>query len=251
MRRRTHHLLVRAHGNRLRRACLALVISLASAPGLPAGGLSPQDMASMMQGMMAMMKLWSAFNSGGDLDFKGAFSPGSAFGGSSWTDPWSSAPWTAMPGASMPWGSMPGTSMPGASMPWGSMPGAPMPWGSMPGTSMPWTGVPGMPGAAGMGAGPWAYAPGGGPPGSRGATTPVEGRWQGTSGDLLEFRGDRFRLGAPDKGQVTGTFLIHGSRLVAYVPEADATRQYQFERKGDYLALQDESGEVLLFRLAR
>ena len=98
---------------------------------------------------------------------------------------------------------------------------------------------------------PPAYAPRAGSAAPHGPSSPLEGRWQGTSGELLEFRGDRFRLGASEKGQVSGTFLIHGSRLVAYVREADVTRMYQFERKGDYLALQDESGEVLLFRLAR
>ena len=98
---------------------------------------------------------------------------------------------------------------------------------------------------------PPAYAPRAGSAAPHGPSSPLEGRWQGTSGEWLEFRGDRFRLGASEKGQVSGTFLIHGSRLVAYVREADVTRMYQFERKGDYLALQDESGEVLLFRLAR
>ena len=227
-----------------------LIASLAAGPAVHAGGLSPQDMASMMQGMMGMMKLWNAFTSGSDFDFQGAFSPGSAFGGSSGSDPWGSAPWSSIPWTAMPGASMPGMSAPWASMPGASMPGMSAPWASMPGASMPW-GAPGMPGGAGVPGMPPAYAPWARSPASRGATTPVEGRWQGTSGELLEFRGDRFRLGASEKGQVSGTFLIHGGRLVAYVPEADVTRMYQFERKGDYLALQDESGEVLLFRLAR
>ena len=236
---------------RARGAFVLLIASLAAGPAVQAGGLSPQDMASMMQGMMGMMKLWNAFTSGGDFDFQGAFSPGSAFSGSSWSDPWGSAPWsstpwTAMPGASMPgmsapWTSMPGASMPGMSAPWASMPGASVPGMSPPWASMPW-GAPGM---------PPAYAPRAGSAAPHGPSSPLEGRWQGTSGEWLEFRGDRFRLGASEKGQVSGTFLIHGSRLVAYVREADVTRMYQFERKGDYLALQDESGEVLLFRLAR
>jgi len=206
---------------RARGAFVLLIASLAAGPAVQAGGLSPQDMASMMQGMMGMMKLWNAFTSGSDFDFQGAFSPSSAFSGSSWSDPWGSAPWS-----SIPWTAMPGASMPGMSAPWASMP-----WGA-----------PGM---------PPAYAPRAGSAAPHGPSSPLEGRWQGTSGELLEFRGDRFRLGASEKGQVSGTFLIHGGRLVAYVPEADVTRMYQFERKGDYLALQDESGEVLLFRLAR
>jgi hypothetical protein len=213
------------------RRWLALAGLLAVGPPVPATSVGPQDMAAMMQGMLTMMKLWNAFSSASDMDFQGAFSPRSALGGSSWSDPWSAVPWMGMPWAD-------GTGVP--SLPWSGSGGVP---------GLPWSGVgpmPGMPGAGGRGV---PRMPGVAP--SRPVSSALEGRWQGASGEWLEFRGDRFQLGAPQKGQISGTFLVHGDRLVAYVPQADTTRLYRFERRGAYLALMDESGQVLLFRRAR
>lgn len=113
--------------------------------------------------------------------------------------------------------------------------------------------------------GPWAPDPWSGaaplpsPPGvppPSGATAgrvpgPLEGRWIGEAGDMLEFRGERFRLTAQGRGQLTGTFLVQQDRLALYVPREASSRVYRFERRRDYLALQDDGGQVLLFRVAR
>lgn len=80
---------------------------------------------------------------------------------------------------------------------------------------------------------------------------PLEGRWIGEAGDMLEFRGERFRLTAQGRGQLTGTFLVQQDRLALYVPREASSRVYRFERQRDYLALQDDGGQVLLFRAAR
>jgi hypothetical protein len=170
-------------------------------------------MAALMQGMLTMMRLWNAFSSMGNMDLGGAFSSGSGLGGSAWPDPWGSAPWMGAPPTGMPWGGAGGRS-PGG---WPSGPGA-----------------------------------GGAPGGSSGSqrTTSLEGRWQGTGGDALEFRGDRFRLTARGRGGLSGSFLVHGDRLVAYLPETNTTRIFRFELRGSYLALADESGQVLLFQRA-
>jgi hypothetical protein len=156
-------------------------------------------MAAMMQGMMAMMKLWNVFTGGSDFNLGGSFSPSSAFQGPPWSDPWTGA---------------------AAVSPWSN------PWAGALGGGMPWAGpMGGMPFGPGAGGRPAARPPG-----------PLEGRWVGEAGEAVEFRGERFRLGAQDRGQVTGTFLIHGDRLVLYVPEGDTTRLYRFERRGEYLA---------------
>lgn len=68
---------------------------------------------------------------------------------------------------------------------------------------------------------------------------------------MLEFRGERFRLTAQGRGQLTGTFLVQQDRLALYVPREASSRVYRFERQRDYLALQDDGGQVLLFRAAR
>ncbi len=254
-----------ARGLRLASAALGLVLVLAPAARPAATGLGPQDMAAMMQGMLAMMKLWNAFTGGSDFSLGGSFSPSSVFQGSQWSDPWTGAaamspwsnpwgsalaggmPWSSPMSGAMPWGGTPGGMPLGGGVPWqgfsalapmaGGVPGmAAMP-GGMPGLSSVPAGVPFGPGAGGRAAG---RAPG-----------PLEGRWVGESGDAVEFRGERFRLGGQGRGQVTGTFLVHGDRLVLYVPEGDTTRLYRFERRGEYLALQDDSGQVLLFRASR
>ena len=235
---------------------LGLILGPVFAPVARVGatGLGPTDMAAMMQGMMAMMKLWNAFTGGSDFSLGGSFSPSSVFQGSQWSDPWTGAamasPWAnplAGPmGGGMPWGGAPG-GMPWGGAPWqglsalgpmaGGVPGMTAMPGALPGLSPTPGGLPFAPGAGGRGAG---RAPG-----------PLEGRWVGESGDAVEFRGERFRLGAQGRGQVTGTFLVHSDRLVLYVPEADTTRLYRFERRGEYLALQDDSGQTLIFRAAR
>jgi hypothetical protein len=217
----------------LARALLLAWLGLAGpAPAQTAG---PQDMASMMQGMLAMMKLWNAFNSMSSTDFGGSFSPSTAVDPWLLSDPWSSA--AGLPGMS-PW-SAPGV---GGYSPW-SMAGRP-PW-SMPGPGgrpplgmMPPPGIPG--GIPGL------------PAGRAGSSaTPLEGAWQGTNGEVLQFRGDRFRLVAPGQGEVKGTCMVYGDRLVAYVPDADTARLYRYELRGSLLALADEEGQVLLFRRAR
>ncbi len=251
----------RCSGRRLVILGLAVFLTLAPMGRLAATGLGPQDMAAMMQGMMAMMKLWNAFTGGSDFSLGGSFSPSSMFQGSQWSDPWSGAaaaspwanPWAGAMGG-VPWSSPMG-------MPWAGAPGG-VPWGAA-----PWQGLSaggpmagGVPGMAPMpGAMPGVspvpgslpFGPGSGGRGGGRATGPLEGRWVGESGDAVEFRGERFRLGAQGRGQVTGTFLIHGDRLVLYVPEGDTTRLYRFERRGEYLALQDDSGQTLIFRAAR
>jgi hypothetical protein len=213
-------------------------------------------MAAMMQGMAAMMKLWNAFNGGSDFSLGGSFSPSSVFQGSPWADPWTGA--AAMTPWSSPWASALGA----GGMPWSSALGGGMPWGGVPWQGLsalgPMAGAaPGMaamPGAVpGLSSMPGAmpFAPGMGGQGAGRAGGPLEGRWVGESGDALEFRGDRFRLGSQGRSGVTGSFLVHGDRLVLYLPEGDTTRLYRFERRGEYLALQDDSGQVLLFRASR
>ena len=171
---------------------LSLTLVIAPAGSALATGLGPQEMAAMVQGIVTMMKLWSAFTGGTDLSLGGGFSPYSAPAGSWAPDPWS---------------------------------------GAAPPPSPP--GIP--PGGATAG-----RVPG-----------PLEGRWIGEAGDTLEFRGERFRLTAQGRGQLTGTFLAQQDRLALYVPREASTRVYRFERRRDHLALQDDGGQVLLFRAAR
>lgn len=215
---------------------LTLAFALALAGAAEGANLSPQDMMAMMQGMSSMMKLWNSLSSGSSTDLSGMFSPRAGLDGSSWVDPWGSAPW-----GSVPWSQLPNMPQGGGAGPWTGLPVTPGGGGPIPGTPRP--GAP-WPGAGG----PWPSGVPWGEP--QRAMTPLEGRWEGVNGERLVFGGDRFRLAAADGAAIVGSFLVHGDRLVAYVPEGDVTRMYRYERRGEYLALKDEAGQVLLFRRA-
>ncbi len=197
---------------------LVLLAGLGGPGLLSAADLGPQDMANMMQGMSSMMKLWNAFSSSGGSGSGTQYWPS----GSADSYLWSGLGANAWPGR---WGA-PGPGLPPAVPPvprFGGYPGF--------GGGAPWAGVPG----------PWAgrryaYASG------------LDGLWQGSSGEVLAIRGKRFRLTAGKGQQLDGTFMLTDSRLIAYIPALDETRQYRFERRGDMFALQDEQGQILVFK---
>jgi hypothetical protein len=152
--------------------------------------------------------------------------------------------------------------------------------GGWPGMS-PWSGYGGGLPANGMGMSPWSYSQGGSPwssawgnpfmggmspalaPGAAHAPYPgvgyggypedysdtalLEGRWYGISGDVLEFRGNRFRLMAGQLG-ITGVVRVDNNILSLYSSDTDTLTQYTFVRNQTELLLQDVTGEVLAYR---
>jgi len=157
--------------------------------------------------------------------------------------------------------------------PWSSgMGGYPgmSPWtgmGGYPGMN-PWTGMGGYPGY-GQGMSPWAnpmtsnawanpftsgYAPYtnapyssagyGGQPG--GIVSLLDGRWFGQSGEVLEVKGDRFRL-VHGQLAISGTIRIDNNIVNLYSQQTGTVTQYSFIRNQTELMLQDASGEVLSF----
>ena len=145
----------------------------------------------------------------------------------------------------------------------------------------PWSGYGGGLPANGMGMSPWSYSQGGGPwnngwgnpfmggmspalaPGTAHAPYPdmgyggypedysdtalLEGRWYGISGDVLEIRGNRFRLMAGQLG-ITGVVRVDNNILSLYSSDTDTLTQYTFVRNQTELLLQDVTGEVLAYR---
>jgi hypothetical protein len=159
-----------------------------------------------------------------------------------------------MPGMS-PWSGM--TGVPGMS-PWSGMTG-------MPGMS-PWSGMSGMPGmspwSSPMNNNPWAnpftnaypsnainpYANRG-----YGGYTPrqvslLEGKWYGNAGEILEIRGNRFRL-QDGRSSINGAVRIENNIVSLYSPQAGTVTQYTFIRNQTELILQDATGLVLGFSL--
>ena len=233
----------------------------------------------------SMLNNSSDFGTGSSMDFgmdswpeMGAMSgmnPISGVSGYPGMSPWSGmsgypgmSPWSGMggnPGMS-PWSGMGGN--PGMS-PWSGMSGYPgmSPWSGMggnPGMS-PWSGMGGIPGN-GLGMSPWSnqmpnYSRGNpltsGYPNSPANAAgygaqqyrPVsllDGRWFGSSGEIFEVRGNRFRLVQGQYG-VNGTIKIENNIVNLYSPKTGTVSQYSFIRNQSDLLLQDASGQVLSF----
>ena len=130
-------------------------------------------------------------------------------------------------------GGWPGTGVwPGGgsgNTPW-SLPMAGNPWAS------PLTGNPFVGTGYGLPGGRNAY---------RGASL-LDGRWYGTSGEILEVRGNRFRL-RDSVASLTGTLDIDDNVVKMYTPQTGAVNIYQFVRNETELALQEPGGARLLF----
>ena len=142
-------------------------------------------------------------------------------------------------------------------------------FGGMPGTS-PWSGMNSMPM---YGASPWSspFSSGSNPftnayPSS--ASNPyanrgyggrysgypppqislLDGRWYGTAGEVLEIRGNRFRLRNVQSG-ISGAIRLENNIVNLYSPRTGTVTQYTFIRNQSELILQDATGRVLRFRL--
>ena len=174
------------------------------------------------------------------------------------------------PGTSMPFTSGMGMGM-GA---WPMMSGMYSPSG-MSGMN-PWTGIGGMP-MASPGMSPWGSnwnqpwqggygptypsgMPGYGMPVNRQyprgypgrypgqAPSLLDGRWFGNSGEILEVRGNRFRL-QDRQSTINGAVRISNNIVNLYSPQTGTVTQYTFVRNQSELVLQDASGQILAFQL--
>jgi len=74
------------------------------------------------------------------------------------------------------------------------------------------------------------------------------GRWYGNSGEILEIRGDRFRLQDGQSG-IKGAIRIKNNIVHLFSPQTGTVSQYTFIRNQSELMLQDATGQVLSFRL--
>ena len=236
-----------------KRAIVILVAAL-SLP-LPSSAAAMDDMfAVMFRMMLVMMNVMSdaMLENTSTSDFGSASSLGFGMGS-----------WPAMSGLS---GMNPLTGVsgyPGMS-PWSGLGGFP---GNATGMS-PWSGLGGFPGNA-TGMSPWSspmspntwanpfasgYSPYGNGPGYGAApgvvpSRPVsilEGRWFGQSGEVLEIRGERFRL-LHGKYGITGVIRIKNNIVNLYSQQTGTVTRYTFFRNQTELVLQDGSGMLLNF----
>jgi hypothetical protein len=74
----------------------------------------------------------------------------------------------------------------------------------------------------------------------------LEGTWYGTSGDLLEVRGNRFLL-RNGMTSLAGVLDINDNLVRMYSPQTGVANVYQFARTENELALEEPGGARLLF----
>ena len=129
----------------------------------------------------------------------------------------------------------------------GGGPGA-TPW-TLPMAGNPWASPLGINPFAGMSYGLPVGQPWGGIPGRWNAypgASLLDGKWYGTSGEILEVRGNRFVL----RNSVTslaGALEINDDLVKMFTPQTGAVNIYQFARSENELVLQEPGGARLLF----
>ncbi len=90
-----------------------------------------------------------------------------------------------------------------------------------------------------------------GPAMSNPAQPDLSGSWRGSGGEYVEIRRNNARIWGGDQQYCDCIFMIHGNRLIAYSPDTDVVRKYEFATSRDRFALRDERGETMVFMRAR
>jgi hypothetical protein len=122
------------------------------------------------------------------------------------------------------------------------------PW-TLPMAGNPWASPLGINPFAGRGYGPPVGQPWGGIPGRWNAypgASLLEGKWYGTSGEILEVRGNRFVL-RNSMTSLAGALDINDDLVKMVTPQTGAVNIYQFARSENELVLQEPDGARLLF----
>jgi len=79
-----------------------------------------------------------------------------------------------------------------------------------------------------------------------GSSSILDGRWYGSSGEILEIRGNRFRL-LQGKVSLNGAITVENDIVSMYSPQTNSLTRYTFMRNQSGLLLQDASGTLLRF----
>jgi hypothetical protein len=237
-----------------KKSAIALLVCVLALP-VPTPAAAMEDMFAVMFRMMLVMMNVMSDAMLGNSD-NSSFGSNDSFG-------FGMGGWPAMNGL---YGMNPvsgASSFPGMN-PWSGMGGYPAmsPWSAMggfPGYAQgmsPWS-TPMMPNALtnpfASGYPPYTNVPysssGYGWQPDRRASAPaslLDGRWYGSSGEVFEVSGDRFRL-VHGQLAVTGVVKIENNIVNLYSPQTGTVTQYSFVRNQTELMLQDASGMVLNF----
>jgi hypothetical protein len=227
------------------RATWLLIVALLL-PASPAAADGFEDMfAIMFRMMLTAMNVMSEMAD--DDDWGGGWP-----GGNSWSNPWGSmGPGMGMsPASSMMWPGMGMGGWPGSGFGMNPWSGGMNPWsgGMNPwsGGRNPWSGGR-NPWSSGMN--PWSGGPGTAPYAVNAApmVSLLDGKWYGNTGEILEIRGNRFRL-RNGRMSIKGAATLDNNLLKLYTPRTRSLQVYTFARNQTGLVLQDVNGNVLTFQ---
>jgi hypothetical protein len=122
------------------------------------------------------------------------------------------------------------------------------PW-TLPMAGNPWASPLGINPFAGTGYGPPVNQPWSGIPGRWNAyqgASPLDGKWYGSSGEMLEVRGNRFVL-RNSLTSLAGALDVDDDLVKMVTPQTGAVNIYQFARSENELVLEEPGGARLLF----
>ena len=79
----------------------------------------------------------------------------------------------------------------------------------------------------------------------------LTGRWRGSAGERVEIRGNRARIWGNGQQSCECIFMIHGNRMIAYSPDTDIVKKFEYSGGLDHFLLRDEQGGVMSFMRVR
>lgn len=86
------------------------------------------------------------------------------------------------------------------------------------------------------------------PPRPRSPVSPLDGVWEGRSGEILMIRDGRFRIYVNRDRYRQGRLRMRGKTLYMHSPHTNTTNKYEYATQKGRLALRDTEGRLLLYR---
>ena len=78
--------------------------------------------------------------------------------------------------------------------------------------------------------------------------TPLDGLWEGRSGELLVIQGPRFRIYAGEVRYVDGLIQLQNDALTLYNPEEEHAQSFEYAEFEGRLVMRDPAGQLYLYR---
>jgi len=79
----------------------------------------------------------------------------------------------------------------------------------------------------------------------------LSGTWRGSAGERVEIRGNQARIWGGNQQSCYCIFMIHGNRMIAYSPDTDVVKKFEYSGGLDQFMLRDDKGGVMSFERVR